>query len=99
MKSFNIYSQTATPYFGIIIAIIILLPSILMHLIFKPKFKKKDDKKLISKSERIAKIIENISMIVVLLFLCISKNSFDLSKANIFFGIMLFFFILYYFIC
>ncbi|MBO5477872.1 MAG: NUDIX domain-containing protein [Clostridia bacterium] len=96
MNTFGFYNEVSSPYFGVIIAIILMLPSILLVTIFKPKFKVKDNKKEITKLERIFGIIENISRIGVLIILCASKNSFDIVKADLWFGIMLFFFILYY---
>jgi len=96
MDTFGFYNEVNSPYFGVLIAIILMLPSILLATIFKPKFKVKDNKKKITKVEKIFSIIENISRIGVLITLCVSKNSFDIVKADLFFGIMLFFFILYY---
>lgn len=96
MDTFGFYNEVNSPYFGVLIAIIMILPSILLATILKPKFKVKDKKKEISKLEKVFRVVENISRIGVLVTLCVSKNSFDIVKADIWFGIMLFFFILYY---
>lgn len=96
MDTFGFYNEVNSPYFGVLIAIVLLLPSILLTTVFKPKNIRKDNKKKISKIENIFKVVENISRIGVLVTLCVSRNSFDILKADLWFGIMLFFFILYY---
>lgn len=96
MDPIGLYNEVNTPYFGVLIAIVMILPSILMVTIFKPKNKIKDNKKEVTKLENIFKIIENITRIGIIVTLCLSKNSFDILKADVWFGIMLFFFILYY---
>lgn len=96
MDTFGLYNEVNSPYFGVLIALVLILPSILLATIFKPKYKVKDKKKEINKIEKIFNVIENISRIGILVTLCVSKNSFDIIKADLWFGIMLFFFILYY---
>ena len=96
MDPIGLYNEVNTPYLGILIAIILILPSILIATIFKPKNKIKDNKIEITKLENIFSIIENFSRIGIIVTLCLSKNSFDILKADVWFGIMIFFFILYY---
>ena len=95
MDNFNLYNQVSSPYFGIIIAIAIVLPIILLNTFLKPKYKnKKKNKK--NKVYIISNIIRIISFIMCIIVLCIFKNDYDIKNTNIWFGIMLFFYILYY---
>lgn len=95
MDGFNLYNQVSSPYFGIVIAIIMILPIILVTSIFRPKYKnnkkiKKDKKYIIVNAIRI------LAFIVCIVALCAFRDDYDIKNTNIWFGIMLFFYILYY---
>ena len=78
-----------------IIAIITILPLLLVATIFRPKYK--NDKKIKkSKLFNISNILRIISFIFCIAILCIFKDSYDIKNTNIWFGIMLFFYVLYY---
>ena len=95
MENFNLYNQVSSPYFGVIIAIITILPLLLVATIFRPKYK--NDKKIKkSKLFNISNILRIISFIFCIAILCIFKDSYDIKNTNIWFGIMLFFYVLYY---
>lgn len=92
----SLYNQVSSPYLGVLLAILLILPSILTSIIFKPKNKVNKSKNAKNKLEGLFTVVENISRIASIITLCLSKNSFDIKNANLWFGIMLFFFILYY---
>ena len=95
MENFNLYNQVSSPYFGVIIAIITISPLLLVATIFRPKYK--NDKKIKkSKLFNISNILRIISFIFCIAILCIFKDSYDIKNTNIWFGIMLFFYVLYY---
>lgn len=94
-NNYGLYTNFYSPYFGIVIAILLVLPIVLTTLVFKPKNKIKD-KNNVSKIENILNIVQKISFVGIIIVLCISKNSFDILNPNLLFGVMLFFLILYY---
>ena len=95
MDDLNLYNQVSSPYFGIIIAIIIVLPIILVNSFCRPKFKNNRKMKK-DKIYNIANIVRIITFIICIVVLCIFKEDYDIKNTNICFGIMLFFYILYY---
>lgn len=95
MEEINIFNTNSSPYLGIILAIISALPMILTYTIFKPKFKRLDIKKMEEK-ERIMFLVNKIIFIVNIILLVVKKDVFDIKTANVWFGIMCFFYILYY---
>ncbi len=95
MENFNLYNQVSSPYFGIIIAIILILPLLLVATIFKPKYKNNKKVKK-NKLYNILNTIRSISFVLCLMILCTFKDSYDIKNTNIWFGIMLFFYVLYY---
>ena len=95
MENFNLYNQVSSPYFGVIIAIIIILPLLLIATIFRPKYK--NDKKIKkNKLFNISNVLRIVSFILCIVILCIFRDSYDIKITNIWFGIMLFFYVLYY---
>lgn len=95
MKEYDFLNTNNSPYLGMILAIISIIPIILTYTIFKPKFKKIEIKKM-NKKERIMFFINKIIYLVNIILLVIRKDIFDIKTANIWFGIMCFFYILYY---
>lgn len=96
MNTLDLYREVGSPYLGVFIAIIVILPIILIATIFRPKDKDKKSKVKLTKLEKIFKPVEIISFIALILTLCLSKDSFNIYNTNIWFGIMIFFYILYY---
>ncbi len=95
MENINLYNTNSSPYFGIVLAILSVLPWILTYTIFKPKYKKVYISKMSSKEKRLEIaniIIYFINIIVLILY----KDKFDIKTANIWFGIMSFFYLIYY---
>lgn len=91
----NLYNSVAVPYFGIAICIITVLPIILRYTIFKPKELIKDKKKL-NKKSKVMSYISYVLFFCIMAIFCLDKDIVDLKKANFAFGVMLFFFVLYY---
>ncbi len=94
MKELSFYSTNTTPYLGIVLAILSILPIVLIHTILKPKYSKEKNSKY--GKNRTLLIINAILYIINIIVLIISKDSFNIKNANIWFGIMCFFYILYY---
>lgn len=95
MENLDLYNTNSSPYFGVILAVLSIIPWILTYTIFKPKFKKVVIGKLSLKETRleIANIMAYIFNIILLIRY---RDRFDIKTANIWFGIMVFFYLLYY---
>lgn len=95
MSNIDIFNTNSSPYFGVVLAILSLIPVLLVYTVFKPKYKKISIKKMDEK-EKIMFLINKIIYLVNIILLVVKRNSFDIKTANIFFGIMCFFYIIYY---
>lgn len=92
MENIDLFNSNTTPYLGVMLAILSLIPVICTYSIFKPKFKRKINDKKIKKLD----IINSFIYFLILALLTIKSNLFDIKNANIWFGIMCFFYIIYY---
>ena len=89
------FNANNSPYLGVILAVISLIPVVLTLTVFRPKFKKVDFKKLNNK-EKILSLINILLYIVSVLTLVIRRNNMDIKNANVWFGVMLFWIVMYY---
>ena len=92
MENIDLFNSNTTPYLGVMLAILSLILVICTYSIFKPKFKRKINDKKIKKLD----IINSFIYFLILALLTIKSNLFDIKNANIWFGIMCFFYIIYY---
>jgi len=92
MGQIDLYNVNSSPNFGIVLAILSMLPWILIYTIFKPKFKRVKSSQKAVKLE-IANIIIYMTNIIILVGY---KDRFDIKTANIWFGVMTFFYLIYY---
>lgn len=95
MNEVNFLNENTTLYLGIVLAILSLLPWILTYTIFRMKNKRVDIKKL-SKKEKIIDLASLICYVISIFIMIITTKKFDIKNANIWFGIMSFFYIIYY---
>jgi 8-oxo-dGTP pyrophosphatase MutT (NUDIX family) len=95
MQDMNFINKNYSPYLGILLAVLSVIPTILNYTILKPKFNKIDRKKL-SKKEIMLEFLNKVIYLVNIFLLILNTNNFDIKNANIWFGIMLFFYIIYY---
>lgn len=95
MNDLNYFNSNTTPYLGFILAILSILPIVLTHIMFRSKYSNGKNKKG-SKNYKILRIINAILYIINIILLIVSKDSFDIKNVNIWFGIMCFFYIIYY---
>lgn len=92
MGEIDLYNINSSPNFGIVLAVLSIIPWVLTYTLFKPKFRKvKNNNKEIRLE--IANIIIYITNIILLIAY---RNKFDIKTANIWFGIMIFFYLIYY---
>lgn len=92
MGQIDLYNVNSSPNFGIVLAILSILPWILIYTIFKPKFKRVKSSQKVVKLE-IANIIIYMTNIIILVGY---KDKFDIKTANVWFGVMTFFYLIYY---
>ncbi len=95
MNDIKFLNNNTTPYLGFILAILSIIPVLLTLTIFRPKYNDKENKK-ISKKDKILLCINGVLYIINMIILCTSKNIFDIKNANLWFGIMCFFYVIYY---
>lgn len=95
MGNLDLYNTNSSPYFGVILAVLSIIPWILTYTIFKPKFKKVSISKLSLKEQKL-EIANIIIYIINIILLIIYRDRFDIKTANVWFGIMTFFYLLYY---
>ncbi len=92
-EGFGIFNTNSTPALGIILAVLSALPVILTYTIIRPKFVKRDIK---DKKMNILSLVNFILFVLNIILLIIYTKSFDIKSANLAFGIMVFFYIIYY---
>lgn len=92
MGQIDLYNVNSSPNFGIVLAILSILPWILIYTIFKPKFKRVKSSQKVVKLE-IANVIIYMTNIIILVGY---KDKFDIKTANVWFGVMTFFYLIYY---
>lgn len=95
MQNVNFFQTNSSPYLGVILALLSVVPVILTYTVFRPKNKVINLKDL-GKKDRILFIVNKIIYIVNIIILVLNTQSFDIKTANIWFGVMCFFYILYY---
>lgn len=95
MNNIDFFNTNSSPYLGLVLAILSIIPVALTHTIFRPKYSDKVNKK-IKRKDNILRCINAIIYIINIVLLIINKNSFDIKNANISFGIMCFFYVIYY---
>lgn len=92
MGEIDLYNINSSPNLGIVLAILSIIPWILTCTIFKPKFKRT---KLTQKDIKLE--IANIIAFGINIILMIAyRDKFDIKNANLWFGIMIFFYLIYY---
>lgn len=92
MENIDLFNSNTTPYLGVVLAIISVIPILLTYTFFRPKFRKKiKDKKI-----KILGLVSKFIYVLNLIFLVIKTELFDIKNADLWFGIMCFFYIIYY---
>ena len=92
MENIDLFNSNTTPYLGVVLAIISVIPILFTYTFFRPKFRKKiKDKKI-----KILGLVSKFIYVLNLIFLVIKTELFDIKNADLWFGIMCFFYIIYY---
>ena len=92
MEHIDLFNSNTTPYLGVVLAIISVIPILFTYTFFRPKFRKKiKDKKI-----KILGLVSKFIYVLNLIFLVIKTELFDIKNADLWFGIMCFFYIIYY---
>lgn len=92
MENIDLFNSNTTPYLGVVLAIISVIPILFTYTFFRPKFRKKiKDKKI-----KILGLVSKFVYVLNLIFLVIKTELFDIKNADLWFGIMCFFYIIYY---
>ncbi len=92
-ETLDIFNTNSSPILGIILALLSGLPVLLLYTFLKPKNVKRDIK---DKKMNLLSLFNFTLFIINLVLLIVYGKSFNIINANIWFGIMGFFYVIYY---